>query len=124
MNRLLTYDVENTPEETWKEARDGYISKPQFEPSEVKKVSQAAAALCIWCVACSKYQQITKKVAPKKAKHREVIKILKEAQAELQSKLDRVASLKEKVYELDAECKEMQKEKEELVFEMDRSSKR
>ena len=87
---LMDYNVEKTSEKIWKKARDNYISKPQFEPSAVKKVSWAASALCIWSSASSKYQAVTKKVAPKKAKHAEVTAVLKEAQAELQIKLDEV----------------------------------
>jgi len=36
MNRLLNYDVDKTSEKVWKKARDGYISKPEFEPSLVR----------------------------------------------------------------------------------------
>ena len=32
MNLLLTYDVEKTSEKIWKKARDGYITKKEFEP--------------------------------------------------------------------------------------------
>ena len=75
--------MRKSSEKVWKKARDGYISKPTFEPGAVKKVSLAASALCIWAIASSKYQIVTKKVAPKKAKHAEVTAVLNEAQAEL-----------------------------------------
>lgn len=88
MNKLLTYDVEVVSEKIWKKARDGWISKPQFEPGEVKKVSVAAASLCLWACACSRYQIVVKKVAPKKKKLAEVTGVLNEAQGELQVKLD------------------------------------
>jgi dynein heavy chain len=83
MQRLLTFDVEGVSEKVWKKARDGWISKPQFDPVECRKVSLAAAALCTWAVACSRYQIVVKKVAPKKKKLAEVTAILTEAQAEL-----------------------------------------
>lgn len=83
MTRLKKYDVEATSEKVWKKARDGYISKPNFDPAEIKKSSVAASALCTWAVACSKYQIVTKKVAPKKALYAEVTGVLKSAQAEL-----------------------------------------
>jgi dynein heavy chain len=79
LQRLKKYDVEGTTEKTWKKARDGYISKAEFEPSEIKKSSIAASALCVWANACSKYQIVTKKVAPKKAKYAEVTAVLKSA---------------------------------------------
>ena len=55
MGRLLDYNVEETTEKTWKKAREGWISKPDFDPVEVKKVSQSAAALCTWATASSKF---------------------------------------------------------------------
>lgn len=79
LTRLKKYDVEATTEKTWKKARDGYISKPNFEPAEIKKSSIAASALCVWAVACSRFQIVTKKVAPKKAKYAEVTAIVKSA---------------------------------------------
>ena len=124
MGRLLHYDVEKTSEKVWKKARDGYISNSEFEPGKVKGKSVAAAALCVWCIACSRYQIVVKKVAPKKAKFAEVTEILKTAQADLQVKLDKVAKVKAEVAKLEAECQQMQDEKEALEFEMDRSSKR
>jgi hypothetical protein len=39
MTKLLEYNVEETTEKTWKKARDGWISKPEFDPVEVKKIS-------------------------------------------------------------------------------------
>ena len=55
LGRLKKYDVEATTEKVWKKARDGYISKPNFDPAEVKKSSIAASALCVWANACSKF---------------------------------------------------------------------
>lgn len=55
LGRLKKYDVETTSEKVWKKARDGYISKPNFEPNEIKKSSIAASALCVWANACSKF---------------------------------------------------------------------
>jgi len=55
MENLLTYDVEKTAEKTWKKARDGWISKPQFDPVAMKKISVSAASLCLWCKTCSKF---------------------------------------------------------------------
>lgn len=114
MTSLMEYKVEKTSEKVWKKARDGWIQKPNFTPQQVEKVSKAAAALCTWCRACSSYQLVVKKVAPKKAKLAEVTAILNEAQAELQVKLDEVQEVKDKVAKLEAECRQMQDEKEAL----------
>lgn len=124
MNSLIDYNVEKTSERVWKKARDGWISKPQFEPGAVRKISVAASALCTWAIASSKYQAVTKKVAPKKAKHAEVTAVLKEAQAELQIKLDEVQKVKDAVAKLQANCQAMQDEKEELEQNMETSNLR
>lgn len=86
MNQLLHFDVDKVSEKVWKKARDGWISKPEFDPAEVKKISVSAAALCTWAKAVSRYQIVVKKVAPKKAKLAEVNGILSSAQAELKVK--------------------------------------
>jgi dynein heavy chain len=79
MSKLLEYDVGKVSEKIWKKARDGWISKPTFDPAEVKKVSVSAAALCTWAKAVSKYQIVVKKVTPKKAKLAEVKGVLAKA---------------------------------------------
>jgi hypothetical protein len=35
LNRLKKYDVETTTEKVWKKARDGYISKSNFDPKDI-----------------------------------------------------------------------------------------
>ena len=124
MTSLIEFDVEKTPEKVWKKARDGWISKDGFDPTAVKALSVAAAVLCTWCISCSRYQAVTAKVAPKKAKLAEVTVVLKEAQAELQIKLNDLQKVKDAVASLQQQVDEMQAEKEQLEFEMDRSTKR
>jgi len=62
LDSLLNYDVEKVSDNVWNKARKGWITKPQFEPSAVKKVSVSAASLCIWCTACSKFAIVNKNV--------------------------------------------------------------
>ena len=102
-------------EKIWKKARDGWFSKEQFAPVEVKKITT---------VACSRYQMVVKKISPKKNKLAEVTSTLTKAQAELQVKLDMVQAVKDKVAQLEADCQKMQDEKEELEFTMEQSSSR
>ena len=124
MGRLLDYKVEKTAERVWKKARDGWINKETFKPEEARKVSVSAAALCTWAIACSRYQLVEKRVAPKRAKHKEVTTILATAEAELKVKLDALQEVKDKVAELEANCSKMKADKEELEIEMDRASNR
>jgi dynein heavy chain len=88
MERLKFYKVEETSDKIWKKARDKYISKEDFKPEEVKKISIAASSLCLWCNSCSSYAIVTKKVAPMKAKYAEAMGDLNAAKAELKVKLD------------------------------------
>lgn len=55
MQSLLEYNVEDKTDKMWKKAREGYIDKKEFDPVVARKVSVAAASLCTWCRATSKY---------------------------------------------------------------------
>jgi len=72
INKLLTYNVSNTPESVLNKVRKNYLAKKEFDPEDVGKKSSAAKSLCIWCIAVSKFQIVTKKVEPKKRKFEEV----------------------------------------------------
>jgi len=124
MDRLANYKVEETKESVWKKARDKYINQEEFMPELVKKVSVAAASLCLWCRSCSSYAMVTKKVAPMKAKYSEAMTELNAAQSELKVKLDQVQVVKDKVAKLEADCQKMQDEKEELENNMEVSKAR
>lgn len=104
LDSLLTYDVEKTSEKVWKKSRDNYISKPDFDPKKVQTKSVPAGSLCTWCIACSKFQIVTKNVAPKKARLAEATEVLNVAKAKLQVKLDDLAKVKQAVAELEANC--------------------
>jgi dynein heavy chain len=43
-----------------------FIDMPSFHPEEVKKVSGAASALCVWVHAIYLYANVAKEVAPSK----------------------------------------------------------
>jgi dynein heavy chain len=124
MDRLKFYKVEETSEKVWKKARDKYISKDDFKPDDVRKISVAAAALCLWARSCSSYAIVTKKVAPMKEKYATAMGELTAAKAELKEKLDLVQVVKDKVAKLEADCQKMQDEKEELENNMETSKAR
>jgi dynein heavy chain len=79
LKELMTFNVEKVKDKTWEKVRKDYINSPNFEPSRVKSVNIAAASLCVWAIACSRYAEVTKKVGPKKARLAEVTSVLKEA---------------------------------------------
>jgi hypothetical protein len=95
MGRLLSFgdNIEAVPERYFKKARENYISKPEFEPAFIRTKSQACATLCIWASASSKYRTVVQKIAPKKAKLKEVTAILEAARSELNAKLALVAEV-------------------------------
>lgn len=124
MKKLQEYNVEKTPESVFKKFRDKYQSKDGFNYKDVKDKSSAAATLCLWALAVSKYQVVTKKVAPKKKKLAEVTVVLAAAEAELSIKMEQVNEVKAKVAALEAECQKMLDEKNDLEFKMDRDTKR
>jgi dynein heavy chain len=82
--------------------RKEYLTKPEFTPASMAKVSVPAGALCTWIVALSSYQIVYKKIVPKKAKLAEVSKAAEEAKAILDEKLAGVRAAQEKVDGLNA----------------------
>ena len=69
LSRLENYDVMKTNESVFNKIRANYISKPDFEPNDVKKKSVAAASMCFWVRAINNYSVVLKKVEPKKRRH-------------------------------------------------------
>lgn len=124
ITKLLTYDVSKTPENVLSKVRKTYLTLPEFEPIDVGKKSMAAKCLCIWALSVSKFQIVIKKVEPKKKKYEEVQSVLASAQRELAQKMDEVKKVTDAVAKLEADCMDMQNEKERLEADMDRSSKR
>lgn len=72
LNELMEFNVEKVKDRIWDKVRKEYITNANFEPGKVKSVNIAAASLCVWAIACSKYAEVVKKVAPKKARLAEV----------------------------------------------------
>ena len=64
---------------------------PTFKPEEVKKVSGAAAALCVWVHAIYMYANVAKEVAPKRQRLKEATDSLAIKQASLKEAQDALA---------------------------------
>lgn len=121
LKELLTFNVEKVKEKVWEKVRKEYINNANFDPVKVKSVNVAAASLCTWANACSRYAEVVKKVAPKKARLAEVTEILNSAQAELSVKQKAVQEVKDQVAKLEADCTRMKDEKEDLENQMETS---
>lgn len=116
LKTLQTYDVTKTSEGVLKKLRDKYIKQANFNPKDVRVKSEAAANLCEWVIAMSKYQSVWKKIMPKKAKLAEVTQVLNAAQAELDQKMIMVNEAKATVARLEAELQEAIDKKNEYEF--------
>lgn len=55
INKLLNYNVSNTPESVLAKVRKTYLSLKEFEPEDVGKKSSAAKCMCTWCISVSKF---------------------------------------------------------------------
>ena len=70
MEQLVKYDKDNIDPKKIKQLQK-YVTKEDFNPTDVGKVSNAAKGLCMWCCAMDTYNRVAKDVEPKKAKHAE-----------------------------------------------------
>lgn len=100
------------------------MKNPEFNPQDVGSKSQAAKALCIWCISTDKFSKVLKKVEPKRKKYAEVKAILDQAMAELNEKTTQLNIVKDAVAKLEADCKAMQEEKARLEAEMNKCNGR
>ncbi|RZF36882.1 hypothetical protein LSTR_LSTR004570 [Laodelphax striatellus] len=121
---LKMYNKDNIDPAIMKKIREKYIRDRDFDPSVVKKVSNACEGLCRWVRAMEVYDRVIKIVAPKKAK-------LAEAEAELSIQMDKLnekrAQLQEvtdKLQALNDEFAAKTKEKKELEDAIDLCSQK
>jgi dynein heavy chain len=124
LSRLQNYDVTKTSEKILEKIRTQYLSKAEFDPTDVRKKSVAAASMCIWVKALNNYSIVVKKVEPKQRKYNEVKSKLDAANKMLEEKKSEVKKVKDAVADLKARCQEMQDERDHLEFEADRCEKR
>ena len=77
-----------------------YVRKKAMKPTEVKKVSVAAASICEWVHAMHNYSKVALKVAPKKKRLEKLNKKLIVVRKTLASKQAMLAKLKKEVAKL------------------------
>jgi dynein heavy chain len=102
LTALKTFDVATVKEGLIKKVRNDYISKPEFKPEAMAKLSVPAGAMCTWVIALSSYQTVWKKIVPKQQKLAEVSKAAEEAKSILDEKLAGVRAAQDKVDKLNA----------------------
>lgn len=124
IDRLKTFNVLACPEAYFTKVRNAYLSKPDFDPADVKKKSVAASFMAMWVQAVNRYQAVVKVVVPKQKRYNEVKAVLDQAEAELKAKMDEVQKVRDKVAGLQQRCYQMEAEKQRLAEEMARCEKR
>ena len=102
LKALKEFDVSTVKESLIKKVRNDYISKPEFKPEAMERLSVPAGNMCTWVIALSSYQIVYKKIVPKQQKLAEVSKAAEEAKAILDEKLAGVRAAQDKVDKLNA----------------------
>ena len=82
INQLKEYDKENMSDRVLKKIGT-YVSRPEFKPDTVGRVSFAAKSLCMWVRAMEVYGRIYRVVEPKKKRLESAMTQLAEKQASL-----------------------------------------
>ncbi|CAF0812566.1 unnamed protein product [Didymodactylos carnosus] len=129
LRSLINYDKDNIPAAYMKKIRQEYVTKPDFQPSAVEKVSLACKGLAEWALAMDKYDVVAKVVAPKKEAlnqaEQQVAKAeailtekrahLREKLAVLQRQLDDNLVTKDELSKQVADCKTKLSRAEKLI---------
>ena len=100
INQLKEYDKENMTDRILKKIGT-YVSRPEFKPDTVGRVSFAAKSLCMWVRAMEVYGRIYRVVEPKKKRLESAMTQLAEKQASLaeaRAKLQEVSGMFESYY--------------------------
>jgi len=121
LDSLMNYDKDNIPADIIKKI-DNYMTREDFTPESIAKVSKACTSICMWVRAMHTYYLVSVSVAPKRAK-------LAEAQASLEVTMQALAEAKallkaveDKLAQLQASFEEANQKKLDLAAQVDRCS--
>jgi len=95
LEKLVTFDKDNTPENCVAHLEKNYLSVEGFTPANIKSKSSAAAGMCAWVINICKYFRIYQVVEPKRLK-------LGEANAKYEQAMKELGIIRAKVAELEA----------------------
>eukprot|EP01060_Flectonema_neradi_P032219 TRINITY_DN5085_c1_g2_i2.p1 TRINITY_DN5085_c1_g2~~TRINITY_DN5085_c1_g2_i2.p1 ORF type:complete len:4162 (+),score=927.24 TRINITY_DN5085_c1_g2_i2:1218-12488(+) len=102
MKTLKDLDAESLTDAVIKKMNRNYMSNPEFEPEKVKSSSLAAMSLCMWARAVVNFNQVTKNMAPLKARLAVAQTQLTEAQDKLKLAREKLSEVENKVARLRA----------------------
>lgn len=114
IEKLKSYDKDNIDEKQLKKIKP-YLDNPDFNAEAVKKVSSAAAGLCMWVGAMDVYARVAKEVEPKKARLAQMNAILDEANRQLADKMSELQKVVDRVEGLQKLCDATVAEKDTLA---------
>jgi len=120
---IKAYDKDNVSPSTNNKIKK-YVENPEFSAEAVKKVSGAAAALCIWVHAIYLYANVAKEVAPKRQKLKEATDTLIVKQAALKEAQDALTAILAKLEELQVMYDKSVGEKNDLIATADMLEKK
>jgi len=113
LRSLMNFDKEAINDETI-ELLQPYLTHPDFNVQDVKKVSEAASGLCTWIRAMETYTVVAKDVKPKMARLRESESKLRVATAKLQAKQSELARVQNALDEVQRQLDDAKKKKQDL----------
>eukprot|EP00929_Paragymnodinium_shiwhaense_P087552 TRINITY_DN476_c0_g8_i1.p1 TRINITY_DN476_c0_g8~~TRINITY_DN476_c0_g8_i1.p1 ORF type:complete len:2571 (-),score=771.76 TRINITY_DN476_c0_g8_i1:261-7973(-) len=93
LDRLFEFDKDNIPDKVIQTITP-YMEREDFDPAAIKKASIACEAICLWVRAMFKYHFVAKAVEPKR-------QMLREAEAELQDCLEKLAKARASLKEVE-----------------------
>ncbi|KXZ43278.1 hypothetical protein GPECTOR_96g744 [Gonium pectorale] len=113
LDSLVSFDKDNIPVEVI-QALQPLLSHPDFQPSKIKKVSQAAFGLCSWVRAMDTYDRVAKIVAPKRKALQEAQEKLAVVTADLAKKQQALKAVADRLAGLQAQLEAAKQRKSEL----------
>ena len=121
-NKLLedmsNYDKDNIPHHIITQIEPFY-NDPNFTPEIIEKASKACKAMCMWARAMYKYHQVTLVVEPKKKQLAEAQASLDITMQVLQRAQNTLVAAEAQIATLEANFKEANDKKEQLVFDVE-----
>ncbi|KAA6320602.1 MAG: putative Dynein heavy chain, partial [Streblomastix strix] len=96
-----------------------FINNPKFLPEVVESVSKAAKSLCQWVRALYEYSEVSKEVAPKRAKVKESMAQVAQMQEALAKKKDELHQIQDKLALLKAKYDESVSKKAKIEEEIE-----
>ncbi|KAK7077274.1 Dynein heavy chain 7, axonemal [Halocaridina rubra] len=111
---LLNFDKENISQKAIQTIRSKYRDNNEFKPEKIKVASKAAESLCKWVLAMERYEEVDRKVAPKREALQRADQQYQGLMGELRKKQEALRGVQEELAGLQAELDTVKKEKLEL----------